>query len=128
MRKIDVSSEDIAVGKRILTLRKDVLKIDSQEKFAAALHNVTRGAVGNWELGKGIKRENMQRIADTFGISFEWLATGRGEVFSSARSEDPTQEEEFRRLWAGADEAMKRAALILLRGGQSPSKDQEPGA
>lgn len=79
MTKKDVSPNDIAVGKRIRKLRMEVLDIATQQEFADKLGGVTRGAVGNWERGQGIKRENLQRIAKVFRVSFEWLATGNGE-------------------------------------------------
>lgn len=50
----------------------------TQEQFAKRLGDVTRGAVGNWERGEGIKRENLETIARKFEVSFEWLSTGRG--------------------------------------------------
>lgn len=49
----------------------------TQQQFADAL-GVTRGAVGNWELNKGIKLENLQQIAALVGSSLEWLASGGG--------------------------------------------------
>jgi len=49
----------------------------TQEQFAKAL-GVTRGAVGNWELGNGIKNENLKQIAEETGASYDWLALGRG--------------------------------------------------
>ncbi|BBB99374.1 phage repressor protein C with HTH and peptisase S24 domain [Bradyrhizobium elkanii USDA 61] len=57
----------------------------SQEKFAEALGTVedvkvTRGAVGNWELGGGISRGNLAAIAEKFGVSLDWLESGRGEL------------------------------------------------
>ncbi|MGY5812026.1 LexA family transcriptional regulator [Rhizobium sp. LEGMi198b] len=75
----DVSKENAMIGERIRYLRDEVLEI-SQEEFARRLTGVTRGAIGNWELGKGIKRENLQRITATFGASFDWLATGKGRA------------------------------------------------
>ncbi|APH71419.1 XRE family transcriptional regulator [Aquibium oceanicum] len=66
------------IGKRIKYLRTVVLGL-SQQAFAARLESVTRGAVGNWERGEGIKRENIERISEEFDFPFEWLATGRGE-------------------------------------------------
>lgn len=74
---------DIETGRRIRRLRQTILDI-TQAEFADKVGGVTRGAVGNWELGKGIKRENLQRIADEFKISFEWLATGKGEPTNAA--------------------------------------------
>lgn len=65
--------EDQAIGRRIRQLRKDAEL--TQEEFALRL-DVTRGAVGNWELGKGVKRENLIAIAAAFGGSVDWLATG----------------------------------------------------
>lgn len=125
MTKKETSPEDAAVGRRITKLRKEVLDIDSQRVFAERLGDVTRGAVGNWERGAGIKRENLQRIAQVFGVSFDWLATGRGSMRPDAVTEEvtPPQEDEFRHLWEGADEEVKRSVLILLRGGQKPSTD-----
>lgn len=122
MRKKETNPEDAAIGKRIAQLRKEHLGIESQQVFAKRLGNVTRGAVGNWELGKGIKRENLQRIANVFEVSFDWLATGRGTI-QPAQDDTAPSEDEFRRLWLGADDDVKRSALILLRGGQKPSKD-----
>lgn len=71
--------ESVDIGNRIKLVREARGKL-SQSKFAERLGGVTRGAVGNWELGKGIKRENLQTIADHFRVSFEWLASGRGEM------------------------------------------------
>lgn len=68
---------DVQTGNRIRQLRK---QLDlTQGEFADRMGGVTRGAVGNWELGKGIKRDNLVRIAETFGSSVDWLATGNGQ-------------------------------------------------
>jgi DNA-binding transcriptional regulator YiaG len=45
------------IGKRIKLLRESVPG-RTQADFARLL-GVSRGAVGNWELGQGIKRENL---------------------------------------------------------------------
>jgi len=65
-------------GERFRYLREDVLGISSQEQFAKEL-GVERGAVGNWELGGGVKTENLTKIAARYRISLEWLAHGSGE-------------------------------------------------
>jgi transcriptional regulator with XRE-family HTH domain len=62
-----------AIGQRILQVRRDADL--TQEAFAKRL-SVTRGAVGNWELGKGVKRENLIAVSNEFGSSVDWLATG----------------------------------------------------
>lgn len=74
-------ADDEALGKRIKQVREDRGAL-SQSEFASRLGAVTRGAVGNWERGKGTKRENLQAIALEFGVSFEWLASGRGAMIS----------------------------------------------
>lgn len=77
------SLDSAAIGKRIKQLRHDNMGL-SQEAFASLL-GVTRGAVGNWELGKGIKFENLQKIALILGQPVEWLATGRGSPAGDVR-------------------------------------------
>ena len=82
-----MQGEDDSIGERIRYLREEVLDL-GQEEFAREI-GVSRGAVGNWELGKGIKRANVVRIADRCGISIEWLATNRGarpEPMAGAKS------------------------------------------
>ena len=69
--------QDIEIGDRIRRLRNEILKISTQAEFAKPL-GVTRGAVANWEVGKGIKRDNLQRMANHYRVSLDWLATGRG--------------------------------------------------
>lgn len=72
-----MQGEDDNIGQRVHYLRKEVLGL-GQEEFSREI-GVSRGAVGNWELGKGIKRDNLVKIADRFGVSVEWLATNRGQ-------------------------------------------------
>lgn len=53
----------------------------SQEKFAEALGEIegiriTRGAVGNWELGGGISRANLAAISRKFEVDLNWLEYG----------------------------------------------------
>lgn len=62
-------------GSRIRDLRSSLGM--TQQAFADML-GVTRGAVGNWELNKGIKKENLQSIALQTGTPLEWLAFGSG--------------------------------------------------
>lgn len=71
---------DTARGERIRHVRIEVLKLRSQEKFAELLGTgVTRGAVGNWELGKDIGLKNLRAIAEVAEVSLEWLTEGHGE-------------------------------------------------
>jgi phage repressor protein C with HTH and peptisase S24 domain len=65
-------------GARILAVRNKLQL--TQTAFAEMLGGVSRGAVGNWERDQGIKEENLELIADRTGVSYEWLATGRGDM------------------------------------------------
>lgn len=64
----------------------------SQEKFAKAisLHDgveISRGAVGNWELGGGISRAHLTTISVLFGVSLDWLERGISDVPDSEQVE-----------------------------------------
>ncbi|MDB5584856.1 MAG: putative phage repressor [Bradyrhizobium sp.] len=74
---------------RIKRLRK--LHGLSQEKFAEALgeiagKKVSRGAVGNWELGEGIRQVNLTAIAEKFDVALDWLERGIGPEPTKDRS------------------------------------------
>jgi transcriptional regulator with XRE-family HTH domain len=53
----------------------------SQKDLAARL-GVSRGAVANWESASGVlpATERLQHIAHVTGMTFVWLATGRGTI------------------------------------------------
>jgi phage repressor protein C with HTH and peptisase S24 domain len=82
-RKMAEDGEQI--GKRIKHVR-EIRGGISQAEFAARLGRTTRGAVGNWERGQGIKRANILAIAAKFDVSVEWLAAGKGEPDAKASS------------------------------------------
>lgn len=69
------------IGKRIRQLRR-AAKL-TQEQLAERMsmesnEKITRGAVGNWELGGGISTENLLALARIFNASVEWIADGVG--------------------------------------------------
>ena len=72
------------IGGRIKWLRKQARL--TQEAFAKALSTaegkqISRGAVGNWELGTDEPSAPNQRlIADKFGVTLDWLSKGLGEI------------------------------------------------
>lgn len=57
----------------------------TQAEFAEAISaarsgaRITRGAVGNWELGGGVDTENIAAIAVRFGVPMTWLVKGDPE-------------------------------------------------
>jgi len=80
-------------GARIKLVR--TAKGMTQQEFAEFLGGVTRGAVGNWELEKGITGANMELVARKTGASLDWLMTGCGDAPDVAptrpRERDPSR-------------------------------------
>lgn len=78
-------SADRERGRRIAMLR-DSLGIGQAELATLVSKHLgvplTRGAVGNWELGGGMSTENLRALARSTGASLEWLATGRGAMMA----------------------------------------------
>lgn len=102
---------NVELGNRVRHLRVNILGYDRQVDFAEKL-GVTRGAVGNWELGRGIGRANIDHIAKTFNVSVDWLNSAMGapvddkgettpagpmpSIFKRARLLPP---EDYERFW-----------------------------
>lgn len=124
MGKKVVSQDDVLVGRRIKELREDVLDL-TQQAFADRL-GVTRGSVGNWELGQGIKRANLQLIARVYNVPLASLVTpdsSRDEETSLDRlvaeipSEfaDETDAEEAADIREDAKRLKRRAERLIAR-------------
>lgn len=110
------TSADMEIGHRIRYLRTSICNIPRQLDFANEL-GVSRGAVGNWELGKGVSRENLQRMANRFHISFEWLASGKGQPRSAPDLQSRMAllpPDEYERFYADMD-ALLTARLSQLQ-------------
>lgn len=81
---------DIDRGQRIAHVREQILNLDSQERLSEIL-GLTRGAVGNWELGKGVKTENLAKLAELANVRLDWLAFNKGpKLTSSVQSDEPS--------------------------------------
>lgn len=100
----DVAKDD-EIGARIREVRGTV----TQDTFGKRL-GVSRGAVANWERGQGVKRENLQIIAEKFRVSFEWLATGKGDAHASGSQSNETPNALI------GDKLTEKGALIPLYG------------
>ncbi|HVI26314.1 MAG TPA: helix-turn-helix domain-containing protein [Xanthomonadaceae bacterium] len=73
-------SERIRLGRRHAAL--------TQESLAHRI-GVHRSAIANWESGSSNPSgENLARLAEVLGVSYEWLATGRGEMSLEAWRDD----------------------------------------
>lgn len=94
----------------------------SQRELAQHL-GVSRGAVANWESDNGPfpATERLQSIALITGVSFEWLATGRGQVthdgglgeVPAAAMEVVDDPVELRLLQAFRGSSRRRQSLIM---------------
>ena len=62
----------------------------SQAKLAEAI-GVQRSAVSHWESpqGKNPSVDHLRAVAMVAGVTFEWLATGRGPMRASGNEEAP---------------------------------------
>lgn len=118
-RKIDPER-----GKRIVHVRKEILRLRSQEDFAHLISKqgkpVTRGAVGNWELGKEIGIESMIAICQAAGVNLEWLANNKGEplVLTKTEALEPSNVELTRTK-------VERGSIIPLYGAAVGGEDGE---
>ncbi len=110
-----VMASDDEIGARVREVRGTV----TQDAFGKKL-GVSRGAVANWERGLGIKRENLQAIADKFRVSFEWLATGSGGSAVLNGSNSPEKPNAFI-----GDKLSERGELIPLYGHAGGGSDGE---
>lgn len=111
----------------------------SQAELAQAL-GVSRSAVGNWESAKGRvfpSSERLSELALATGVSYEWLATGRGTPQTSSEG-IPAADAEFvddpveRRLlqaFRASSEPFKQAILVVLEAQlpQRPRRPRPPG-
>lgn len=132
LRRMENENSDQGLAERIRYLREDVLGMKSQKEFAEAIGGVSRGAVGNWELGKGVKAANLIRIADRFGISFQWLVTGYGERPERLKNGEvtaPTDKpsgQAVLRIWALIPDDKQDQALRVLSTFAEPEPANQP--
>ena len=107
----------------------------SQGALAEAL-GVSRSAVGHWESAKGRvspSRERLSELALATGVSYEWLATGRGTPLApidgipAADAEfvdDPIERRLLQAFRSGSDQ-FKQAILVVLEA-QLPQRGRRP--
>lgn len=95
----------------------------SQTELARLL-GVTRSACSQWESSHGTapRRERLEQLAQLLGVSFEWLATGRGgsgtaavEVPSETGNELPPDQQEMLALYRRLPARFRLAVLNLIR-------------
>lgn len=80
-RTIDESDQDMGKGERIRQVMDYAQR--NQSRFAEEL-GVTHTSIGNWLKGKGPGTDKLRQVATKYGVSFEWLSTGRGTMIPAA--------------------------------------------
>ena len=102
----------------------------------AELLGVSRSAVGNWESAKGRVSPSSERLSElalATGVSYEWLATGRGTPLApidgipAADAEfvdDPIERRLLQAFRSGSDQ-FKQAILVVLEA-QLPQRSRRP--
>ena len=73
-----------------MRVRKARRHAELTQQTLADRMGVTRGAVANWESAVAVPAaRRLARIANVTGVSYEWLATGRGAMLPELGFEDP---------------------------------------
>lgn len=95
----------------------------TQEGFAAHL-GVSRSAVANWETGVGIPdMPNLLKIAETTGMGFEYLATGRGrEDYGDPKINEDAPPSYATRSEAGRAQSPAELSLLIAFRGLSEAR------
>ena len=110
---------DKQIGKRIRRIRESVPG-RTQTKFAAIL-GVSRGAVGNWEVGKGASRENLALISRVTRVPIDWIINGPDDDGSPIpfQIEEPKEPSTF----AKGDEILAAVIFeVLVVNGITPQR------
>jgi transcriptional regulator with XRE-family HTH domain len=104
-----IADANKATGQRIRLARKWAGL--NQDEVATRM-GLSRASVSNWELGQGIKRENLVGFAQVAGVSAEWLLTGeptlapKGEKASDPATALEIDVAQLERLTAAAFELL----------------------
>jgi len=105
---------------------------------AAQLMAVHRGTVGHWERGAGHQptNANLMQLAVLLGVTYEWLATGRGSMHPLRFDDAEATVQEGCCINCGDEEALllafrklsakrRKAIVQFVRSGSGP---KDPGS
>jgi transcriptional regulator with XRE-family HTH domain len=118
--------EETGIYLRIKQARKQA---GLTQSTLATLVGVKRSSANQWEsssLGKEPSTENLVKIAVITGVSFEWLATGRGEMVWAPDARDQSsdycrltpREKQLLKLFRNLSERKQKALLEFLDDGE----------
>ncbi len=106
-----------------MTLTIRLIKTRREKRLSqqalADLIGVSRSALAQWETDMSRPSlSNLRKIAEIFDISFEWLATGRGNQYVMLQDDeipDEQLEEEINRLLPRLNTRHKKALLDVIK-------------
>jgi len=101
------------IGERIRFLRKSMGL--TQKEFAKKI-GITQGYLTEVESGKKQPSEKVLKlISHTFGVSYEWLKYGKGEMWEKGGEEVPVWLREFMKEASDEDIELVHAFIQLLK-------------
>lgn len=115
-----------SLADRIRFVRKEILRLN-QTQLADRL-KLSRGAVGNWELGGKIELANLSRLADEAGVSLDWLERGIGPAPGARPGGPPSFDHNGESLTLPAHGIREIDSAAGLGGGQVPEEAYRAGA
>ncbi len=106
-----------------MTLTIRLIKIRREKKLSqqalADLIGVSRSALAQWETDMSRPSlDNLRKIADILDVSFEWLATGRGNQYISYDNNEISDDEldsEISRMLPRLNTRHKKALLDVIK-------------
>ena len=109
----------------------------TQGELAAELR-VSRSAVGNWESARGRVSPSSERLSElalATGVSYEWLATGRGTPLApidgipaaDAEFVDDPGERRLLQAFRACGDQFKQAILVVVEA-QLPQRSRRPAS
>ncbi len=85
------------------------------QKWLAFEMGITQASVSDWEVGKSSPTvENLEKISVLFEVSFEWLATGRGEMLLTVPLPPTNEVEALVRAMQGISPTQREIVLRFV--------------
>lgn len=109
--------EDVIVKNRIKKLRTEYLDM-TQEEFAKNIEGCSRSYISHLESGKKMPTERtIKDICRAYGISFNWLAYGKGEEIEDSIKikKQKTEIKNLINMFETLDEKEQEAILNMMK-------------
>lgn len=75
---------------------------------------VTQSTLSDWKRGRSTpKSENMKKLADYFGVSIDYLMTGKKETSDKEPQLKPKDEKDIKNILANTEQLLKQDGLMF---------------